>query len=53
MQEKTTQIAFRIKKEPLKQQLHLRRNIDRGQTVASSEGSRADRRQRGRQEHFT
>ena len=52
MQEKTTQITFHITKEPLKQQLHLRRNIDQGQTVAMSEGTRADGRQRSRQEHF-
>ena len=52
MQEKTTQFTFHIKKESLKQRLHLRRNIDQGQTVATSEGMIADGRQRGRQEHF-
>ena len=53
LQEKTTRFTFHIKKEPLKQQLHLRRNSDQGQTGATSEGSIADGRQRGRQEHFT
>ena len=40
------------KKEPLKHQLHLRRNSDQGQTVATSEDMIADGRQRSRQEHF-
>ena len=52
MQEKTTPFTFHIKKESRKQQLHLRRNIDQGQTVATSEGMIADGRQRRRQEHF-
>ena len=52
MQEKIAQFTFRIKKETLKQQLHLRRNIDQGQTGAISEGLIFDGRQRGRQEHF-
>jgi hypothetical protein len=51
MQENITQFTFHIKKKP-QQQLHLRRNIDQGQTVAISEGLIADGRQRGRQEHF-
>ena len=52
MQEKIAQFTFRIKKETLKQQLHLRRNIDQGQTGATSEGKISDGRQRGRQENF-
>ena len=44
--------TFHITKEPLKQQLHLRRNIDQGQTGAISEGTKANGGQRGRQEHF-
>ena len=52
MQEKTTQFAFHIKIRSPQQQLHLRRNIDQGQTVAISEGIIADGRQRGRQKHF-
>ncbi len=32
--------------------MHLRRNSDRGQLVAISEGSKTDGRQRGRQEYF-
>ena len=39
-------------KKNLKQQLHLRRNIDQAQTDATSEGIIADGRQRGWQEHF-
>jgi len=52
MQENITQFTFHIKKRTPQQQLHLRRNIDQGQTVASREGLIADGRQRGRQEHF-
>ena len=52
MQEKTTQFAFHIKIRSPQQQLHLRRNIDQGQTVAIREGLIADGSQRGRQEHF-
>ena len=48
MQEKTTQFTIHIKKESLKQRLHLRRNIDQGQTVANREGRMADGRQRRR-----
>jgi hypothetical protein len=51
MQENITQFTFHIKRTP-QQQLHLRRNIDQGQTGAISEGIRADGRQRGRQEYF-
>jgi hypothetical protein len=52
MQENITQFTFHIKKRTPQQQLHLRRNIDQGQTVAIIEGIIADGRQRGRQEHF-
>ena len=39
-------------KGSIKHQLHLRRNCDQGQTVAMTEGTIADGRQRGRQKHF-
>ena len=45
-------IYISYKKRTPQQQLHLRRNIDQGQTVAIREGRIADGRQRGRQEHF-